>query len=316
MKLTVGYHHLYHDWYIGEFYIKFVEFLKTKHGIKIEYKHLNDFAKQYECNSDYNNGLPSVFSPFNLIITNEENGKTFIHSWHDYAPAILTNGSGIENFDTVKFSCVSRLDQSIIDEYKGNSQIIPSFYFLENTSDYTYIEKNKNNEKLYDKVYMNALCHGVRERYIDILNCSDLFNLKKKDKGDHLSKEKYFEEFSTYKYAMNLDGVAKICYRDLESFGLGSLLFREKLNVLTHEPIEDGKHYFELIDDDIKSKIFDDSNKSYIIEKVENKINELVTSGQHRYIIDEARGWYERNCLPDNQIKIIYSFLEDFEIFK
>ncbi len=82
-----------------------------------------------------------------------------------------------------------------------------------------------------------------------------MFNLKKKDKGGHLVKEKYYEEFSTYKYAMNLDGVAKICYRDLEAFGLGSLLFREKLNVLTHEPIESDKHYIELFDEDIKSTI-------------------------------------------------------------
>jgi hypothetical protein len=156
----------------------------------------------------------------------------------------------------------------------------------------------------------------VRERYIDVLNNSQMFNLKKKDKGGHLTKERYFEEFSTHKYAMNLDGVAKICYRDLEAFGLGCLLFREKLNVMTYEPIEVNKHYIELIDDDIKSKINDDSQIPYIIEKVETKINDVITSGESEYIVNQARGWYERNCLPENQIKIMTSFLEDFEIFK
>lgn len=316
MTLTVSYHHLYHDWFVGEFYIQFCEFLKTIPGLEINYVILSELAEKYNCKTDYNNGLPSVFSPYNLIITNEENGKTFIHSWHDYAPAILVNGSGIENFDVIKFACVSRLDQGIIDGYQGRAIIQPSIYILEGTSELDLIEINRFNEKIYDKVYMNALCHGVRERYIDVLNNSGMFNLKKKDKGGHLNKQNYYEEFSQYKYALNLDGVAKICYRDIEAFGLGSLLFREKLNVMTYEPIEVDKHYVELIDDDIKSKINDDSQIPYILEKIESKIQDVISNGQHEYIINEARGWYERNCLRDNQIKIMYSFLEDLEIFK
>lgn len=316
MKLTASYHHLYHDWYIGEFYIKFVEYLKTIEGIEVEYKHLNELASQFGTNTDYSNGLPSFFSPYNFVLFNKENNKTFVHSWHDYAPAILVNGSGIENFDVVKFSCVSRLDQGIIDNYHGTAKIQPSTYILESSSDFDFVEKYKGSEKTIDKVYFNALCHGIRERYIDVLSQSERFNVKKKDKGGWLPKEKYFEEMSQHKFGMNLDGVAKICYRDLESFGLGTLLIREYLNVLTYEPLEVGKHYVQLIDDDIKSKITDDSQTSYIIEKLENGINEIVTSGQYDYIINEARGWYDRNCLPENQIKIMYSFLEEFEIFK
>lgn len=316
MKLTAVYHHLYHDWYVGEFYIKFVEHLKEAHGIEIEYRNSSDFANKLGIKSDYNNGVPSFLSPYNLILINEENNKTFIHSWHDYAPAILVNGSGIENFDVVKFSCVSRLDQSILDWYQGTAKIQPSVYLMESTSDYGFVERFKTNEKIFDKVYFNALCYGIRERYIDVLNNSERFTVKKKDKGGWLPKEKYFEEMSQYKFGLNLDGVAKICYRDLELFGLGILLIREKLNVMTYEPIESGKHYLELIDDDIRSKISDDSNIPYIIEKLESGINEVVTSGQYEYIINEARAWYDRNCLPENQIKIISSFLEGFEIFK
>jgi hypothetical protein len=316
MKLTVSYHHLYHDWFVGEFYIKFAEHLSSIHGIEIEYKNLSELAQNYGCKTDYNNGLPSMFSPYNLLIKNEETGKTFVHSWHDYAPAILVNGSGIENFDVAKFSCVSRLDQGIIDNYHGTAKIQPSTYILESASDFDFIEKYKNTEKTFDKVYFNALCHGIRERYIDVLSQSERFNVKKKDKGGWLPKEKYYEEMSQHKFGMNLDGVAKICYRDLESFGLGTLLLREYLDVLTYEPLEVGKHYVNLIDDDIKSKISDDTQISYVIEKLENGINEIVTSGQYDYIINEARGWYDRNCLPENQIKIMHSFLEEFEIFK
>jgi hypothetical protein len=316
MKLIASYQHLYTDWYVGEFYIKFVEYLKTIEGIEVEYKNLTELANKFETRSDYSNGLPSFFSPYNFLLYNEDNGKTFVHSWHDYAPAILVNGSGIENFDVVKFSCVSRLDQGIIDNYQGNAKIQPSIYIMESSSDFDFVEKYKGTEKIYDKVYFNALCHGIRERYIDVLSQSDRFNVKKKDKGGWLPKEKYYEEMSQHKFGMNLDGVAKICYRDLESFGLNVLLIREYLDVLTYEPLEVDKHYVKLIDDDIKSKINDDSQTSYVIEKLEHGIHEIVTSGQYEHIINEARGWYERNCLPENQIKIMTSFLEDFEIFK
>jgi hypothetical protein len=316
MKLTAVYHNLYHDWYVGEFYIKFVEYLRTIKGIEIEYKLSSELAKEYNMMSDYHNNLPSCLSPYNLLLINEENNKTFIHSWHDYAPVMLDGGSGINNFDVVKFSCVSRLDQSIFDWYKGSTIIQPSIYLLENTSDFGFIEKYKDSEKIFDKVYFNALCHGVRERYMDVLGVSDKFEVKKKDKGGWLPKEKYFEEMSKYKMGMNLDGVAKICYRDLELFGLGILSIRENLDVFTYEQLESGKHYVELIDNDIKSKINDDSQIPYIVEKLEHGINEIFTNGQYEYIINEAKGWYERNCLLDNQINILYSFLEDFEIFK
>ncbi len=316
MNLIAAYNPLYTDWYAGEFYKKFVESLNDNKGINIEIRHLNDLSDKYNVRNDYSNGLPSIFSPFNFLLFNESNGKTFVHSWHDYAPAILSEGSGIENFDVVKFSCVSRLDQSIIDNYKGSAVIQPSVYMLENMSDYNLIEKNKTNEKIFDKVYFNALCHGLREKFVDVLKVSEKFNVKKKDKGDWMTKESYYEEMSKHKFGMNLDGVAKICYRDLESFGLGLLLIREYLDVMTYEPLEVNKHYVELLDNDIKSKIYDSSQSNYIIQKLESSINEIVTSGQYDYIINEAKGWYDRNCRPENQIKIISSFLDDFEIFK
>ena len=311
MKLKFYINHLYVDWYVGEFYHKFFNFLKNQKFIDVEMESSINLAQSFNCNTDYNNGFPSVFSPYNLLILNEKTNKFFIHSWHDYAPAIMVNGSGIENLDVDTFSCVSRLDQNIIDTHSSKFKVQPSFYLLENTSEFDLIEKYRHLEKTIDKVYMNALCYGVRERYMDVLNQNNFFELKKKDKGGFLPKEKYYEEFAKYKYAFNLDGVAKICYRDLEAFGLGSLLFREKLNVLTYEPLEIDKHYVELIDDDIKSKINDGNNVDYILQKVESKIQEVINTKQNEYIVNEARGWFERNCLPESQINILFSFLEN-----
>jgi len=289
--------------------------LKKDLGVTFTYKNSKELANKYNCGFDYNNGLPSIFSPYNLLIINEENNKMFVHSWHDYAPSILEKGSGIELFNVIKFSCVSRLNQDVINKHK-EIKIQPSVYLLENLSEYKLIEKYGQEQNKMHKVYMNALCYGLRERYIDVLNNSDFFKLKKKNIGDYMTKEKYYEEFSKYKFALSLDGAAKICYRDLEAFGLGSLLLREKLDVMTYEPIIEGKHYLEFIDDDIKSKINSDTEITYIINKLEKRITDLINKPKTEQIIDESRQWFERNCLPENQIKIIYSFLENYQIFK
>ena len=245
MKLIVSFNHLYHDWYVGEFYSSFFNFLKTANvGIDFEYISLPELATRHNTATDYSNGVPSVFNPTNLIIFNPENNKAFIHSWHDYAPAILSEGSGINNFDVIKFACVSRLTKHEYDSIKQRGiNIQPSFYLLENWSELKIVEHYFSRPKLIDKIYFNGLGYGVRQRYVNLLNKSNFFSMKLKDQGGYLPKDKYYEELSRHKYGFSLDGAAKICYRDLECFGMGILLFREELDIVFFDPIIEGKHY-------------------------------------------------------------------------
>jgi hypothetical protein len=317
MNLTISYNNLYHNWYVGEFYVEFHKKLKSLNNINLDYINLNELSSKYNIRSDYSNGFPSVFNPYNLIIFNNDNGKTFIHSWHDYAPAILMNGSGIELLNVVKFACVSRLDDNIIKNNKTNIFIQPSFYLLENWNEHSFIEKYKNIEKNSEKIFFNGLCYGVRDLYKKVLDKSPFFDIKRKDGPDYKTKEDYYQQMGMYKYGLSLDGAAKICYRDVEYFGMGILSFREKLNIRTYEPIVPDINYINIIDDDIKSKINNPLEENYIINKIENNIHDVLSDKEKiKYIINNSRGWYERNCLPDNQINILFSFLENFTIFE
>jgi|688.fasta_scaffold220319_2 hypothetical protein len=317
MNLIISYTNLYHNWYVGEFYTEFHKKLKSISNINIDYVSLSDLASHYNIPSDYSNGFPSVFNPYNLIITNKDNGKTFIHSWHDYAPAILVNGSGIELLDVVKFACVSRLDESIIKNNKTKIIIQPSFYLLENWDEHSFIENNRYLEKKSDRVFFNGLCYGVRGLYKNILDKSNFFDFKRKDGPDYKTKEDYYSQMSSYKYGLSLDGAAKICYRDIEYFGMGILSLREKLDVMTCEPIIPDINYIELIDDDIKSKISNQDYEKYIIDKLENNLSEIFSDKEKiNYIINNSRKWYEKNCLPENQINLMLSFFENFTIFE
>jgi hypothetical protein len=316
MNLTVAYDLLYHNWYVGEFYQKFTEKLKQIDGITVNKVSLREMCGQYGLKHDYNNGFPSIFSPYNLIIINEDNGKTFIHSWHDYAPAMMENGSGIEKFDVVKFSCVSRLDQRTIDKYKEKYNVQPSFYILESWKDHNLIDENKNIEKTKNKIYFNGLCHGIREKFRQVLTQSAFFDFKNKNSDDYRTKEEYYKELSDYKYGLNLDGAAGICYRDLEYFGMGTLLLRDELNIVCSDPIIEGVHYIKIIDQEIKNLINNNDNHPLVLSKIEKNVLNALMSYDINQIIKNAKEWFDRNCLPENQIELMLSYLEDFKIFE
>lgn len=317
MNLRISYTNLYHNWYVGEFYTEFHKKLMTLDNVKVEYVSLSDLSQYYNIPSDYSNGFPSIFNPYNLIITNKDSSKTFVHSWHDYAPATLIEGSGIEHLNVVKFSCVSRLDESIIKNNKTKITIEPSFYLLENWNEHMLIENNRLMAKKSNKIFFNGLCYGERSFFKKVLDNSNFFDFKRKDSPDYKSKEDYYKQMSSYKYGLSLDGAAKICYRDIEYFGMGILSFRERLNVITHEPLLPDVNYIELIDDDIKSKISNHVFETYIIDKLETKVSEIISDNEKiQYIINNSRKWYEKNCLPENQINLLLSFLENFSIFE
>ena len=316
MNLIVAYDLLYHNWYVGEFYQKFTEHLKTIEGINVKKISLREMCNDYGLKHDYNNGFPSIFSPYNMLIINEDNGKTFVHSWHDYAPAMLENGSGIEKFNVVKFACVSRLDQNTIDKYKEKYNVQPSFYILENWKDHNLINENRFVEKKKNKIYFNGLCHGIREKFRQVLTQSVFFDFKNKNSEDYRSKEDYFKELSEYKYGLNLDGAAGICYRDLEYFGMGTLLLRDELNVVCSDPLIEGVHYLKIIDQDIKNLIHNNDNHPQVLSKIEKNVLNVLMSNDIPKILNNAREWFERNCLPENQINLMLSYLEDFRIFE
>ena len=163
MKLIVSYHLIGPNWYVGVFYEKFFNYLKTLKDIEVEYVHMNQMAEKYGFGTTgYVDNYPSIFNPYNLIIQNVDNNKTFVHSWHDFAPVIMENGTGIENFDVVKFSCVSSLTKDAYGKHSKKFNIEPSFYILEDWNEHEYIENFRHNEKINKKLFFNGACYGIR----------------------------------------------------------------------------------------------------------------------------------------------------------
>jgi hypothetical protein len=316
MKLLVSYHKISPNWYVGVFYEKVFNYLKTLKDIEVEYIHMNQMAEKYGFgDTGYMNNYPSIFNPYNLIIQNVENNKTFIHSWHDYAPIMMEKGGGIENFNVVKFSCVSSLTKEYYSQYSKEYNIVPSFYILEESNEHDYIEKYRYQEKINSKLFFNGACYGIRKNFKNLLENNQFFEFKEKH-YNYKDKENYYKEISQYKHGFNLDGAAKICYRDIEYFGMGITLFRDELKIMMNEPLIKNEHYFVIIDEDIKSSIYDNKKKKYVIDKIEHNIDNVFKNYDVESVIKNSRSWYERNTLPNNQLNTFIGFMENFKIFE
>jgi len=319
MTIIVSFRHLYNDWYAGELYTKFFSLLKeTYKHINFEYVDIVEFGKRFGCFNEYSpNGLPTIFSPLNLIIFNPKTEKIFIHSLHDYASVMI---SSLEQFQKqipfIKFCCSSNLTTELLSENKHDNIIIqPSFYCLENLSDYERVEKLKMNKKVYENPFFVGLTYGDREIFKEIFKKSARFDfLDKRDDNSYFSKDEYYERVSRCLYGMSFNGAAKICYRDLEYFGLGVLNLRQRLGVCTVEPLIEDIHYINFFDDDIRNTALNDNSKKSVIDTLENKLDNIIKNNKVDFIINNARNWYSNNCTPSSNVKWLDKFLKDFKL--
>ncbi len=312
-KLIISYEQGYNNWYVSEFYKYFHKRLSEITNIQFEYVSLRDLSHRF--GKTLNNQTGNIFNWFNLVIYNQTTDKFFVHSWYDYAPEILKY-SVTNNFNVVKFSCVSNLTDSIIDEYKDKIIVQPSVYYVENWKDIEYIISTEPQSIKDNKTYFNGLNHGIRENVLNSLSNNSFFNIRTKGNPEHFRQKKdYYDEVSKHRFGLSLNGAANICYRDLELFGLGVLNLRQPLNSKTYEPIIKDVHYVEFINDDLVQKILSKENVDLIIDEKVNEILEFSMTNQYNDMIQESKRWFINNCLPENQFKTIVSFLDDFNIF-
>lgn len=305
----ISYEHGYSNWYVSEFYKFFHKRLEETLGITFEYRSLRELANSFGYKID--NHSDTLFNWFNLVIMNKKTEKLFIHSWYDYAHVTI-DWCYDNQFNVVKFSCVSNLTDEYVKKYDF---VQPSIYYFENWSDHDLIKKYEGNQKINNKIYFAALNHGIRGHIMDRLKMFEFFNIySKTNPNEFRQKDVYFNELSSHKYGLSLNGAANICYRDLELFGLGVLNLREKLNCNTFNPILPNIHYLEFIDNDFIHKLITNQNIENEIKDKIDFLKDFYNSEKYNEIIRNSKNWFLQNCLPESQFNILFSFLDNLEI--
>lgn len=309
MSITIAYNLYQHNWYVGEIYHAFAHHMSNLYT-DVKIVTLQDMAAYYHEPMDTrHNTLASVFNIYNMIVHNSATNKSFMHSLADYAPVLLEHTEALNKLNVVAFAFCSQHTPDVIDRYRHlNINLIPSFYILENWNDHDLISKYKNLPK-NNSCYFNGLCYGHRECYVNQLQHNPFFVMRNKSKvSDYRSKEAYYQELSQHKYGLSLNGVAQICYRDIEYFGMGTLCVREPMTLITKDSLKQDIHYKLILDDFVRNNIYYPEKQKELADYIIDKINS-ITIEEEKYILHNASTWYENNVLPNTQIDFLHDCL-------
>ena len=311
MTIIISYNKYQNNWCVGELYDAFAKTMKYEQDTS--FIPIHELANMYsEPNHARENGLPSIFNIYSLIIYNQEKHIGFIFSLSDYSQALLEHQSALDKLAIKAISFCSNLTKETIEKYK-DINIIPSFYVLENWNDFRIIEHTySRNQPKIDKCYFNGSAYGHRASYVNNLKANSFFNLKASNNSRN-NKEEYYNELYEHRYGLSLNGAAKICYRDLECFGLGTLCLREPMNIQTKDQLLPDKHYKLVLDDFITQNIENPDKSNQVIEKLLHNINNISIE-EEKYILHNAREWFINNVNPDKQISFIRQCLLENDI--
>lgn len=311
-KFIISYDLGYTDWYVSEFYKYFHSRLVQENSNAVfEYLPLKELANKF--NVEYNSNI--LFNWFNLVIFDPRTEKFFIHSWNDNAPMVLDECAQLD-IDLVSFSCVTNVkNDDVIEKWKNKVTINPSVYSLANWSDHLSIRIVSEKVDRIPKAFFNGLLHSHRGFIKELFEHNPFFIIKSRQEYNKQGFE-YFNEVSDYKFGLSLNGAAHICHRDIELFGMKVLNLRETLHSKTHTPLQKDIHYFEFIN---KSFYFEILNKTenvkHILEEKLQELEKFTNTSDYTDMINESNKWFLENTLPENQYKIISSFLQEFTIF-
>lgn len=315
MSIIISYNKHQNNWYVGELYEYFAKAMGSEQEISIIPIH--ELAKIYsEPNQTRENGYLSLFNIYNLIVYNPEKHIGFVHSLSDHSATMLEHKSALEKLGIKAMSFCSNLTNDIIEKYKYlDINIIPSFYVLEHWNDHDLIEKEyASYQPKTNQCYFNGACYGHRANYINSLRSNSFFNLKDKSNPEYYrTKQQYYQEFYQHRYGLSLNGAAKICYRDLECFGLGSLCLRESMEIKTKDQLLPDKHYKVVLDDFITQNIYDPDKSAEVIERLLHNINNISTE-EEEYIVHNARSWFINNAKPDTQVMFLKQCLLEINL--
>ena len=181
MSIIISYNKYNHNWYVGELYEAFTNSVKSELNATVI--PIEELAQKYsEPYSSRENGYPSIFNIYNLIVYNTSKQTGLIHSLMDYAPVILEHKSALDKLYIKAVSFSSNFTSDLTNRYAYlNLNLIPSFYILENWDDIEHIEQRFSaSSNRLNKCYFNGASYGYRSNYINNLKHNSFFDLKDK----------------------------------------------------------------------------------------------------------------------------------------
>jgi hypothetical protein len=304
-------------------------FIKLFDKLKILYPNIVfdiDECKQYE-----SMGYGALCSCMHLSILNPSNGKYILLSLFDNWKYHFNKILGWDPDNMVQFFYAGSFDFLDFYAYKAfisynKDYVFPNsihkiyqqfFYIPCYDCLYDKLKQLFDNRK-YNKVNSNLFFRGylwdTRKLMIDILkDYDDILIIDKNTDKNNLIYSEFLQELSGYRASLSLPGGTNICHRDIESFAVGTPVFRPLLTTNYPDPLLPNYHYmcfYGMCD------YSNDHHPTFLSYKdfQEHLLywwNKLKNNNEYlNYISQNARNWFEQHCTMENNIDYVLSQID------
>lgn len=298
--------------------------------IKNQYPNINfsiDECKEYE-----SMGYGGLCSCMHLSIINPTNKKYILISLFDNWKYHFNQVLGWDPQNMVQFFYAGSFD--LLDFYVYKNRVsyntdfvfpsdiqniynqffyIPCYDCLYNEMTDIFNSKIDGNISIKPELFFRGYIWDFRKNMIDkIKNYDDIIIIDKNTDNNNLNYKEFITELGSYKASLSLPGGTNICHRDIESFAVGTPVFRPLLTTNYSDPLLPNYHYIcfygmcDYTDEHYPNFLsytnFQD-NLLYWWNTLKNNEEYL------RYISINARKWFTNNCKLDTNIRYVLSKL-------
>jgi len=311
MKINV-YYDLYND--NAPHVVVFDKLFKKLTQIFIDIDFIYYNSAVYRQDKNYT-GFGSKFGPHFMILENDENKKYFAISYWDKVSNIVAFDN-VTNWEKDKLVELFTSAGTQVDEYfyqQLDFNYTPISYTTQLVSIENQIEilYNQRNERLYpNKLSFRGLLYQFRE----YLSQDNRFNVIDKNQS-FLDEKRYIEELNASNLNFSINGAAEICNRDIEILGLGTALFRTKLNPKFHNRLIPNYHYISVDTDDIDVNHYSGRFDFYgywkeLSDRIYDRFNQVKDDYEFiNFVAKNGRKWYIDNGTVDANVNIIYNLI-------
>lgn len=300
---------------LGSFYVTTL-LQKLSEGIREKYP---EHSFEDESNDKYSRiGQGTISSPMNLSVYNPLNQKYIIVSCVDNWKTHFMPHLGWKPKNMVKmfysggFNYLDYYSFCKEQSLEPNLNFYSPFYY----GPYNYDEQElitdlfENRKETKQELVFRGLLFKFRANLVKYINDSSIQIYDRRgDKVSDLKYSDYLKELSEYKAALSLPGATEICNRDIECFAVGTPVVRPLLHTKYEDPLLPDYHYINCY---VDAKYYDGNPNYNNIKDFGKYLIQTWDKVKHdkdylEFVSRNAREWYIKNCLIENNVSYLLS---------
>jgi UDP-glucose 4-epimerase len=294
-----------HNRFYNDFWDEFTQYLKKFFIVEENRYYEEAHSTRYRVNYRYGTTENYELLECEYAIENLKNGEIVIMSVSDDITSGVINEKANPKFK-----------KALLAQYIRSNVLYHIGQYAYKYSPWTYFVAKKFNLEPYYQKRMLSLPKDER-LYFKGTSLDDRTILNYIDKNiitsfNPVPMDSYFDEIINHKIALSVDGRGELCYRDIECFAIGVPILRFEYVSEMHDPLIPNYHYISIPrPSDMVLYRTGNANHAKLIEQ---RYYEVLNDDDFlKFIAQNARKYYEKNCTMNVILKNTYNLLKLYE---